>query len=460
MKKFLTTTFLLSIVATGAYAAQDLFVTYEQALDQDPVLKQALAKRNANRQGKYLAISQFLPQINATAESSSIDPIILANSEFSTSDTGIIKTHGYLLSGQQNLLDISTWFSLWQASNVYDAADATYAANEQDLITRVAIGYFNVLDAEDNLEFTTAEKAAFEQQLKQTEERFKVGLVAITDVNDFRARYDESVANEIEAANNLDDAKERLNEIINIPVIELQPLQQELPLETPDPADLNEWVAFAQQHNPLLAAARYTTEAQKNNVGVQQSQHLPSIDMTGSYGESRTGIATNPGSDADNGWAVFFNAKMNIFAGGGIMAQVREAKYEYEDAKESLEETRRDTTANTRIAYRGVLTSIGRVNALSQAVISAQSSLNSNEAAYEVGTKTAVDVLDAISQLYGTKRSLSAARYDYIINLLQLKQAAGTLSIYDVAYVNEWLEGGQTVEEMMEGVVTDLTENS
>ncbi len=457
MKKFFLSSCLL-MTALGVQA-QDLLETYQQALDQDPILKQALAQRNANQQEMPLAISQFLPQVNATAESTSYEPIVLSNSEFSLGDTGIIKQHGYLLSAQQNILDIGTWYSLWQADNVSNAAEANYSANEQDLITRVATSYFSVLDAQDNLEFTTAEKNAFEQQLKQTEEKFKVGLVAITDLNDFRARYDESVANEIEASNLLDDAKERLKEIINVSFVDLQPLKQELPLENPDPTNLDEWVDFAQEHNPLLAAARYAAEAQKNNVGVQQSGHLPSVNMTGSYGQSRTGVVTNPGSDSDSGWAVGFNASLNLFAGGGIMAQVRQAQYQYEDAKEVLEETRRDTVANTRIAYRGVLTSIGRVDALDQAVVSAQSSLQSNEAAYEVGTKTAVDVLDAISQLYQQKRNLAAARYDYIINLLKLKQAAGTLSVYDVAYVNAWLEGAKTVEEMTEHVVEDVVED-
>ncbi len=453
MKKALLT-ICLTMATSGAFA-QDLLETYEQALDQDPVLKRALAQRNANYQAKPLAISQFLPQINATAESASADPILLSNSEFAFGDVGVIKEHGYLLSAQQNLLDIGSWFSLWQADNIYNAADSQYTACEQTLIIRVANAYFNVLDAEDNLEFTVAEKNAFEQQLRQTEEKFNVGLVAITDLNDFRARYDESVANEIEAANNLDDAKERLNEIINVSYVDLQPLEQDLPLENPEPADLDEWVKFSQEHNPLLAAARYAAQAQKNNVGVQQSQHLPTVDVTGSYGESRTGTVVSPGENSDNGWAVSFNATMNIFAGGGITAKVREAQYQYEDSKQSLEQTRRDTVANTRIAYRGVLTSIGRVNALNQAVISAQSSLQSNEAAYDVGTKTAVDVLDAISQLYGTKRSLSAARYDYILNLLNLKQAAGTLSIYDVAYVNEWLVGNTSTAELKQQMLED-----
>jgi outer membrane protein len=452
--KRLIPTIILSLAAATANA-YDLLETYELALDQDPVLKQALAKRNANRQAKPLAISQFLPQINAAAESTSIQPIILSNSEFTAGDVGVIKDHGYSLSAQQNLLNIGTWFSLWQANNIYNSADAQYTACEQALIIRVASAYFTVLDAEDNLEFAVAEKKAFGQQLEQTEEKFNVGLVAITDLNDFRARYDESVANEIEARNNVDDAKELLEEIINTYVAELQPLKQNLPLESPDPSDLNEWVKFSQEHNPLLAAAQYAAEAQKNNVGVQQSQHLPSVNVSGTYGESRTGTVTSPGSDHESGWAVMFNAQMNIFSGGGITAQVRQAQYEYEDAKQVLEKTRRDTVANTRIAYRGVLTSIGRVEALNQAVISAQSSLQSNEAAYEVGTKTAVDVTDAISQLYGTKRSLAAARYDYILNLLQLKQAAGTLSIYDVAYVNEWLAGNVSNKQLEQQMLQD-----
>lgn len=427
---------LLCSVAYGAHA-QDLLQTYQIALEQDPALKQALAQSRALQQGKPLAFSALLPQVNVTGTSSSQEPILLYNS--TSTGPRIIKKHGYSLTGTQSLVDLNSWFNLSQAEHIYDKAGASYVSSEQSLIIRTAQAYFDVLNAFDNLTFTQAEKNSFEQQLRQTEEKFNVGLVAITDLHDFRARYDESVANEITAQNALDDAKERLKQITGQSFVELAALETDFPLDTPQPQNLDEWVGFAEKNNPTLMASRYNMQAYHSAVTKEKANHLPKFSLESSYGKDRTGIVTNPGDDSDTGWTVLFKGSMNIFAGGGIEANVRKSQYEYQDAREAYEVTRRETIANTRIAYRGVLSTMGTVIAFQQAVISAQSALQANEAAYDVGTKTAVDVLDAISLLYNQQRNLASARYNYILNLLKLKQAAGTLSVNDVQEVNRWL---------------------
>ena len=144
-------------------------------------------------------------------------------------------------------------------------------------------------------------------------------------------------------------------------------------------------------------------------------------------------------SPSDIGWELLFQAQMNLYAGGGIQASVNRAQYTYEDARYAFEEARRETISDTRIAYRGVLTAISQVNALHQAVVSAQTALDANQASYEVGAKTSLDVLNSISNLYNQQRNFATARYAYIINLLQLKQAAGNLTLADVERVNHWL---------------------
>jgi outer membrane protein len=419
--------------------AKDLMTVYELALDRDPTLKQALAQRNAVRQNRPLAISQLLPSVNASAISSSVDNIILSNTEFDVVDAGIIRSYGYSLNAQQPLIDLSKWFTLSEADFTVTSADAAYVASEQSLILRVAQSYFEVLNAEDDLTFTQAEKNSIQQQLRQTEEKFNVGLVAITDLNDFRARFDESVANELTAQNALDDAKERLKIIIGQTSTDLSPLKPELPLKPPSPSDMERWVEFAQINNPVLTASEATMNAKKNTVKVERSQHLPSVFATGSFGEGETGLWLSPEGNTDSGWSFAVNAQMNLFAGGGIEAAVRKAQYNYEDSREAYEETRRTTISNARIAYRGVLTAMGQVQAFNQAVISAQSAFDANQASFEVGVKTSIDVLDSLSRLYNQQRNLAASRYSYILEMLRLKQAAGTLNMEDVRMVNQWL---------------------
>lgn len=427
------------ILAAHSSHARDLMAYYELALEKDPVLKQALAQRNAARENRPIATAQLLPRIDASAASSSVDNILLDNTEFAAIDTAVIRQSIYTLTGQQSIFDFNKWFTLGEANHIVDQADSAYVASEQNLIIRVATAYFDVLNAQDVLTFTQAEKSALEQQLRQAEERFNVGLVAITDLNDFRAQFDESVANEITAQNDMDDAKERLKEIVGQTLIQLDILKDQIPLDTPQPVNIEKWVEFAQGNNPTLASAQYQMDAKRTAVKKERANHFPTVSAVGTYGEGQVGTFINPGNDTDSGWSFTVNAEMNLFAGGGIQANVRKAQYDYEDAREFFEETRRSTISNTRIAYRGVLTSIGQVNAFNQAVISAQSALQANEAAYEVGTKTSIDILDAISRLYNQQRNLASARYNYIVNMLKLKQAAGTLSIADVELVNEWL---------------------
>lgn len=419
--------------------AKDLLTVYQMALDRDPVLKQALAKRNAISQNRPLAMSQLLPSIAAEAQSTSYKNPILANTEFFVEDPNTIQQFGYTLMGQQSLVNFNQWYTLAEADDTVTAANAAYVAAEQDLIVRVAEAYFAVLNAQDDLRFTQAEKNSVEQQLKQTQEKFNVGLVAITDLNDFRAQFDESVANELTAQNALDDAKERLKVIIGQTLVDLNPLVPELPLSSPSPDNIEEWVNFAQTNNPLLKSTQADVSAKRNSVNKERAQHLPNVYVTSSFGEQQMGLWLSPQDSRDSGWSFALNAEMNIFAGGGIEAAVRKAQYNYEDAREFFEETRRETISNARIAYRGVLTAMGQVQAFHQAVISAQSALQANEAAYEVGVKTAIDVLDSLSRVYSQQRNLAASRYNYILQMLKLKQAAGTLNMNDVMMVNQML---------------------
>lgn len=443
MKKSLMMVGLL--LAAQGYAA-DLVESYHQALLRDPKLKQALAQRDAAQQEPPIALSVLLPQVNIVAESESINPALVNNTGFAIDTSNIVsKDHGYTITATQSIFDPSSWYTLGQAQQIANAADSTYVSAEQLLILRVAEAYFNVLRAQDDLGFTQAEKRAFEQQLQQTQEKFNVGLVAITDLHDFQAKFDESVANELTAQNSLDDAKERLEEITYQHLDVITPLKSELPLDKPKPEDMKEWVHFAEVHNPDLIAAKFTMKSKSAAVDAEKSKHLPVFNVETAYAGATNGLVTNPGNQTDDGWSIRFQGTMNVSAGGGIQASVRRSQYNYEDALYAYENTQRQVVANTKIAYRGVLTSIGQVLAFKQAVISAQSSNEANVAAYEVGTKTSVDVLDSISQLYSQERNFARSRYDYILNMLRLKQLAGTLSSKDVAQVNTWLAVGAPI---------------
>ncbi len=188
-----------------------------------------------------------------------------------------------------------------------------------------------------------------------------------------------------------------------------------------------------------LAATRFSMQAAQAAISVERSQLYPNLELSGEYGTTLNGDMFQPQEGASQGWAVAITSNLNVFSGGEIVAQVRQAQYQYESARDGYEEARRNTISQTRNAFRTIETAISQVKALEQAVISAKSALDANEASYEVGIKTSVDVLDSISQLYQQEQNLAIARYNYILSILELKQAAGVLEVMDLININEWL---------------------
>jgi outer membrane protein len=433
----------LLIGSSLAYAEeQDLLMTYVQALENDPVLQQAIANQLATKQGLPIAASQLLPQASIQFYNESQNAFLFPGTvpEDINSSGGIERTYGYIASATQNIINFSTWSLIREARRLSEEADATFLANEQNLITRVANAYFNVLAAEDTLTFATAQKEALASQLNQVQQRFDVGLVAITDVYDFQAQYDSQVAEEISAMNNLENAKESLQVITGIPVYELAPLKPTVPLHKPEPLDMNAWVEQAEYDNPTLAASRFAMQAAEETISTERAQLYPNLEVVGEYGSSHNGQVFDSQPGSSTGWAVAVESTLNIFSGGQIISQVRQAEYQYQSARDAFEEQRRNTINQTRSAFRAIETAISQVKALQQAVISAESALEANEASYEVGIKTSVDVLDSISLLYQQKQNLANAKYNYILSILQLKQATGVLEVMDLIQINEWLQ--------------------
>lgn len=420
---------------------QDLLMTYQQALENDPVLQQAIANQLATKQGVPIAASQLLPQASVVFYTESQNAFIFPGSvPENFGDQSIERTHGYIASATQNIIQFTTWSLIREARRLAEEADATFLANEQNLITRVATAYFNVLAAQDTLSFATAQKEALGSQLNQVQQRFDVGLVAITDVYDFQAQYDAQVAEEISAYNNLANTKEALQVITGLHVDELAALLPSIPLYHPEPMDMDKWVTQAEYDNPTLAAARFSMQAAEETIRTERSLLYPDLQVTGEYGNQFNGQVTDPQNGSSTGWAVAVESNLNIFSGGQIISQVRQAEYQYQSARDAFEEQRRNTVNQTRSAYRAIETAISQVKALEQAVVSAKSALDANQASYEVGIKTSVDVLDSISLLYQQEQNLANAKYNYILSILSLKQATGVLEVMDLIQINEWLQ--------------------
>lgn len=429
---------LLLFFALPVLQAQDLMAVYQLAVQNDPQLQAAKEQLNAARETKNISRSRLLPTIGVGASYDAIrqdiksSPFVdrLGVSNFNDSNLGLSLT--------QPIYRRDFLVQLEQADSTIAQVAAQYATAQIDLMVRSTIAYFNILSAEDDLRVAQSEREATGRQLEQAQQRFDVGLIAITDVHEAQAAHDGARASEIAADNSLDNAWEALFEIIGPEAkTSLAKLGDKLPLKPPVPNDLEEWSNTAQQQNFDIIATRSNLESIRQDIEVSRSGHFPTLDLVGGYNLIRTD--NDIGTEADTA-SIGLELAIPLYSGGGVTASTEQARANHRAAQQNLDQTRRAVNRQVRDAFRGMLSTISRVEALKAATISATSALESTQAGYEVGTRTIVDVLNVQRNLFSSQRDYFRSRYDYIVNGLSLKSAAGNLSEEDLVLVNTWLE--------------------
>ena len=286
-----------------------------------------------------------------------------------------------------------------------------------------------------------ANKDAIARQLEEAETRFEVGLIAITDVEEAQARFDLANADVIQAENALDNAREALREVAGEYYGSISSLIDEVPLIVPEPDDIDAWTTIALEQNLQLRAAHEATLVARDEIRRVEAGHLPTLDLVGSHTRSDNRGSGGAGFGVES-WTSAIGVQLNlpIYQGGTVLSQTRESRHLYEQSVADLETVRRSTQRQAHDAFLGVKSGISRVRALKQALASTESALAAVQAGFDVGTRTSVDVLDAQSDLFEARRNYASARYAYILDILSLKQAAGTLSEDDLVQVNGWLQ--------------------
>ncbi len=417
--------------------AEDLMTIYRLALENDPQLQAAKEQLSSTRESKSLAWSQLLPTVGVGGSYDAIHSDVKTYQGNSVDMTSSYHESNLGLNLTQPIYRRDRLIQLEQADSTIAAAEADFAAAEIDLMVRSTSAYFAILSAEDDLRVAKAEQEANGRQLEQAQQRFDVGLIAITDVHEAQAAYDAARASVISSENSLDNAWEALFEIIGPqPKSNLAKLGDALQMIPPVPNDLQSWSDTAQQENYSILAANANLEVLNREVDVSRSGHFPTLDLVGAYTLNRSDSDTATEADVST---IGVELAVPLFAGGAVNAQTRQSLANYRAAQQSLDQTRRSVNRQVRDAFRGVLSSISQVEALKAATISAQSALESTQAGYEVGTRTIVDVLNVQRNLFSSQRDYLNSRYGYIINGLTLKSAAGNLSEEDLQRVNGWL---------------------
>lgn len=444
---------------------KDLLGVYQDALRYDTQIRQAEATMRASKEANPQAWSQLLPQLSGNYQLARQKQVLSqveafpgpggALEPFPFNETSYTNTHGYQLNLTESLFSWANIETLSQAHKKVAQADATYRAAQQDLINRVATAYFNVLNAIDNLAAQQASLDALTRQLDQANKRFQVGLIAITDVKEAQAAHDAAAAAVIDAKRNLTAMQDALRVITSQDYPDLEKPGDNMPLLTPRPADPARWVSTSMDQNLNLLAARLAADVARDQVSIAFGGHLPTIELSGTrsdqhstadeilaFGTAPERLSGIPGDIVNNQIGIQINVP--LFSGGLVQSQVRQAQYQWIAAKDNMQTVSRQTEAQARDAYEGVVSEVARVEALKQGVVSAETALKATEAGAQVGTRTTVDVLTERQNLVSAQTTYAQARYTYLLDIVALRLAAGTLDEATLKEINGWLTVNQS----------------
>jgi len=414
---------------------------YRDAQRYDAVYAAARHNLAAGRERLPQGRALLLPSLNLSASQTHNQVNVeLKSPTFLPPGERSFQNYGYTLTLTQPVYRRQNYLQYRQGEFQVQQAEATFAQAAQDLAIRTAQAYFDVLAAQDTLEFVRAQKAATSEQLAQAKRNFEVGTATITDTHEAQSRYDLIVAQEIAAQNDLENRRQALQLVTGKLYGELQPLRADVRLAAPSPGDMETWAGLAEKQSYAVLIQEAAAEIAALEAKRASAAHHPTLDVVATQGlQSQSGsVFTSTGYDVTSS-TLGLQLAMPLFQGGALNSREREAAALQLRSREDLENARRSAALTARQTYNTVMNGIAQVGALEQALVSSQSALDSNRLGYEVGVRINIDVLNAQQQLFQTRRDLAVARYNTITNSLRLKAAAGSLREEDIEEVNRAL---------------------
>ncbi len=461
--KHVTVALWVALALTGVAQAKDLVQVFDDAVQFDPQIHGADANRMAAREASPQALSALLPQLSGTLGiSRTKQDQSLVEGYPGTNGTelavpleisGYSDERQYNVQLQQSVFSWANWKSLSRAHKQVAEAEAQYKAAQEQLIQRVAVAYFAVLSAQDVVNAQQAALTAVTQQLEQANKRYDVGLIPITDVKEAQAAHDTDAAAVIEAKRQLASTQQALREITDQDYPSLSKPGEDMTLNPPQPADPESWVQMSMDQNLSLISSRLAADVARDTVEVSRAGHYPTVGITASRGvqnltvnqvQSFGGPSESlrfPQSSTSN--SIGLQVTVPIFSGGNTQSLVRQAQYNWIAAKDNVQLVSRQTEHSARDSYNALVSKIAQVNALRQALISAQAALDATSAGYDVGTRTQVEVLQGRQSLVQAQTSYAQSRYDYLEAMINLRLAAGTLDRATLVEINKSLTAPQ-----------------
>ena len=422
-------------LSTGTTYAEtfDLQSLYQSATLYDAGIAAAKSAYFAEKQDEDVALAGLLPSLSATASSGR------TNGNKSPQADDSYETLRYSVSLSQPLLNVSNWYSLTASEQNSLRAEMAYLSEEQDLILNVATAYFSVLRAKEDLTAARALEAAVKRQYEQAKEQFDVGLIAITDVHEAKASFDDSQTIRIRAEGNLTLAIEQLSQLTGVFAADLEELKADFPIGVDPNTSTQSWVNAAHESNLAIKAAEYTLKTIEAQHRSSRAEHYPTLSLSAGYDYTElTNFAPTDNEAEDS--SIFLNLNVPIYSGGATQATVRKSRYLVEQAKHQVSSAKRQAGIEARTEYINLKTNVQTVESLNQNIISRESALEATREGYKVGTRNIVEVLDAERNYFTALRDYASARFDFVESSLRLKQSTGTLNANDIAALNQWLE--------------------
>lgn len=440
--------FLLAALA-GPLAAQinadgapnDLRVVYRAALDNNHRYQAALDEYRATAEAKPQALARLLPRLSLEGQYNrirrSIDGNFYGVQDVERDD--IYNRYAYGASLLQPIYRRELLLGLDRAELEVSRARLRLTAARHDLMVRSAEAYFGMLSAQDDLTLIRAEKAAIERQYEQTQGRFDSGLIAETDLQAVEAQRDSVLAEEIAAENTVEIAQTRLELLTGRSIERIAALPEDANLPPMENENLQSWLARADQHNLDLLAATVGLRLAELDTTIARSARLPTLDLVGShlYFDADDGVT---GEREDEDSRIGLMLTIPLYEGGMISSRVRQAQARAESQAHTTDGARSNARLATRTAFLKARSAHSRANALVRAVDSARSAEASAQVAFEVGSRTAADYLGAVRARFSAERDLSRARYNYLLGLLRLREAAGVVTVTDLENLNRTLQ--------------------
>lgn len=445
---------LLGLALTGTARAADLKQIYDLAVANDPQLAAAKATFMAQREVVPQARAGLLPNISAQATTTynrQTSPTAIVNpitGNFGVSSlTQSYNSNNWSAQLSQPVFDLSRWFQFQQSKSIVAQAQDTFATAQQDLIYRVANAYLGILEAQDQLSAAIAARDAVKRQLEQVQQRYDVGLVAITDVLEATASYDLSTTNVISAQGAQSVSFEKLLTLTGQTFNQVNGLSKDFPIDYPKPRNEDAWVKGALKGNLSIAASEQAVKSAHRALEIARSGHLPTVTANVAYANSRNHAQSFLSGSTKSSQASL-TVNVPIFSGLATHSQAVQASYQLETAQKNLDFSRSTVVENTRSLYSDITTDVARVQATQRGIESSQSALDATETGYKVGTRNIVDVLTAQQSLFQARFQYASARYQYIRDTLQLKQAAGSLNPEDIYSLNKYIVTAKAVKQL------------